>query len=439
MTLESKYNVPVFALHCDAFKSLVRSVTRLRGMPHARYGFVPMPVMGKTAAQLTEYIEGIDPVNGRPVWQELIEGLTVSMQPDETEVAELTFDRTGPRTVGPETEEDLQQIFLENDWTDKLPIVLPTEERVARMLAATSHKPDEVLGHMGNHFQEQWEYTVENVAVNAVMSGARPQYFPVILAMAASQQSARGTSSSSMAGMAVVNGPIRHEINMNWGIGAMGPYNHANATIGRAWGLLSQNCQGGSKPGSSYMGSQGNAYSYQSVTFPENEERSPWEPFHVEHGFKASDSTVSMFSSLWSTQFTFGLPEKHWRDHLRNMFRGIDPSNRATFVLDPLTARQFIDRGGFDTKQKLRQWVYENALMPQSEFWDYQIVKNYVLPRATAGEEPMASKWRAAPDELVHIWEPDEIQFVVVGGETNGYWRLMGSRYSRTMNIDEWR
>ena len=66
-------------------------------------------------------------------------------------------------------------------------------------------------------------------------------------------------------------------------------------------------------------------------------------------------------------------------------------------MLDPLTARQFIDRGGFDTKEKLRQWVYETALMPRDEFWDYQIVKNYIEPRATAGEEPMASKWRAAP------------------------------------------
>jgi hypothetical protein len=439
MTLESKYNVPTMALHCDVFRTLVRSVTRLRGMPHARYAFVPMPVMGKTPEELTGYIEGIDPVNKRPVWQEIIDGLTVSAEADPEDIKNLTFDRSRARMVGPETEEDLQQLFLDNDWSDKLPIILPTEERVAAMLAHTRHKPDEVLGHMGHHLHEMWEYTVENVAVNAVMSGAKPEYFPVILAMASSQVSARGSSSSSMSGMVVINGPIRYELNMNMGIGALGPFNHANATIGRTWGLLSQNCQGSSKPGLTYMGSQGNNYSYNNMTFPENEERSPWQPFHVEHGFEATDSTVSLFGSLWSTQFTFGLPEKHWKDHLYHMFRGNDPSNRATFVLDPLTARQFIDRGGFDTKEKLRQWVYETALMPQSEFWDYQIVKNYVLPRATAGEEPMASKWRAAPDELVHIWEPDEIQFVVVGGETNAYWRLMGSRYNKTICIDEWR
>src|SRR3954470_708209 len=437
MTLESQYRVPTVAFHTHVFEKVVRSVARVNGMPRMRFAFVPQPVMGKSPRELRAYVDGDDPLSGRPVMQEVVEGLT---QPfDAEDLRGATFERSTPRLVEPDTEANLHRLFLENDWTDKLPIVLPTEERVAAMLAHTSHKPDEVLGHMGHHFHEMWEYTVENVAVNAVMSGAKPEYFPVILAMAASQISARGSSSSSMSGMAVVNGPVRHEIGMNMGIGALGPFNHANATIGRAWGLLSQNCQGSSKPGLTYMGSQGNNYSYNNMTFAENEERSPWTPFHVEHGWKPEDSTVSIFMSLWSTQFTFGLPEKHWKDHLYHMFRGNDPSNRATFVLDPLTARQFIERGGFDTKEKLRPWVYETALMPRDEFWDYQIVKNYVEPRATAGEEPMASKWRAAPDELVHIWEPQEIQFIVVGGETNAYWRLMGSRYAKTMSVDEWR
>ena len=82
MTLEDKYDVPTVALHTNVFKTLVGSVTRLRGMPGARYAFVPMPVMGKTADELTAYIEGEDPVNHRPVWQEIIEGLTASLELD---------------------------------------------------------------------------------------------------------------------------------------------------------------------------------------------------------------------------------------------------------------------------------------------------------------------------------------------------------------------
>src|SRR5262252_7297665 len=117
------------------------------------------------------------------------------------------FERSTPRLVEPDTEENLHQQFLDNNWTDKLPIVLPTEKRVAEMLRGTSRKPDEVVGHMQpTEFRGKWEYTVEKCAVNAVMAGARPEYFPVILALAASEVSARGSTSSSSSAMAVVNG-----------------------------------------------------------------------------------------------------------------------------------------------------------------------------------------------------------------------------------------
>src|SRR6204780_4322286 len=176
--------------------------------------------------------------------------------------------------IGPDTEDNLQKLFLDNNWTDKLPIVLPTRERVDAMLKGTSHAPDEIVGHLQPvEFRAAWQFTVEQVAVNAGMAGARPEYFPVILALAASELSARSSSSSSSAMMAVVNGPIRNEIGMNCGVGAMGPYNHANATIGRAYGLLSQNLQAGSGPGQAYMGSQGNNSAYKNPPFAENGER----------------------------------------------------------------------------------------------------------------------------------------------------------------------
>jgi len=426
------------ALHTHVFKQVVESVTRMHGMPQARYAFVPQPVMGKTAEQLRAYVDGKDPFSGRPVMQEVIEGLTRPAEGDRAK--EIKFERSTPRLVDTDTEDNLNRLFLENNWTDKLPIILPTEEKVAEMLAHTSRKPDEVAGHLrSNQFRQHWEFTVEKVAVNAVMAGARPEYFPVILALASSGVSARGSTTSSMAAMVVVNGPIRDEIGMNSGTGAMAPYNHANATIGRAYGLLSQNLQGGSLPGDSYMGSQGNNYAYNSVTFAENEERSPWVPFHVQHGFKASDSAVSIFTGCRSTAFTLGVREKYWREHVRSMLRGMDAHSAPTFVLDPIAARQFIDRGGFDTKEKFIEWVYENALMPAGEYWDYQLIQNYIYPRATFGEEPYASKLKAAPDEMVRMFKPDEIHVAVVGGETNGYWRIIGCNYQKTVSVDEWR
>jgi hypothetical protein len=308
------------------------------------------------------------------------------------------------------------------------------------MLAHTRRAPDEVVGRMQpTENRGLWEYTVEKVAVNAVMAGARPKYFPVILALAASGVSARGSTSSSGSAMVVVNGPIRQEIGMNSGIGAMGPYNHANATIGRAYGLLSQNLQGGSTPGESFMGSLGNNYAYNSITFAENEERSPWEPLHVQRGFQPSDSTVTIFFGCRSTTFSLGLRNTYWREHVRDMLLGTDAITGPVLLLDPITARQFIDRGGFVRKSDLIDWLYEQARMPAGRYWDLQLVQNYIYPRATFGTEPMASKLKAAEDELIPIFDKKEIHVVVVGGETNGYWQIMGARHRATVSVDEWR
>ena len=416
----------------------MKASTLQQGIPYLRHAFVPQPVMGRTPDQLRAYVDGPDDITGRPFMSEVIAALTRAPSGDETR--RHAFDRSTPRLVEPDTEESLHHLFVENRWTDMLPIIMPTEERVAAMLEGTSRSPDTVVGQMRpTATREAWQFTVEKVAVNAVMAGAKPAYLPVILALASTCASARASTTSSAASMAVVNGPVRREIEMNWGIGAMGPYNHANATIGRAFGLLSQNLQGGSVPEVTYLGSQGNNYAYNSVTFAENEERSPWVPLHVQRGFAADESAVSVFGGCRSTAFNLGLRAKHWQDHVRNMLRGLNPHNPPTFVLDPITAQQFIDRGGFDTKEKLIQWVHDNATMPAGVYWDYQLIENYVHPHALNGVEPHATKLKAASDELIPIYKLDDIHVVVVGGETNGYWRIMGCNYGGTVSVDDWR
>src|ERR1700737_697886 len=191
MTIDGKYAVPTVAIHTNVFERVVRSVARTNGMPRARAVFVPQPVMGKSPAELRAYVDGNDPTTGRPVMQEVIEGLTRPF--DAEDLKKVVYERTTPRLLEPDTEAGLHRLVLENHWTDTLPIILPTQERGAEMLAHTSHKPDEVVGHMRpTQFREYWEYTVEKVAVNAVMAGAEPQYFPVILAIAARGVSVRG-------------------------------------------------------------------------------------------------------------------------------------------------------------------------------------------------------------------------------------------------------
>lgn len=121
------------------------------------------------------------------------------------------------------------------------------------------------------------------------------------------------------------------------------------------------------------------------------------------------------------------------------MLRGLNPHNPPTLLLDPITAKQFVDRGDFYTKKNLIQWIHKNATMPARVYWDYQLIENYIYPRALKGEEPYATMLEAADDEMIPIFLPEDIHVIVVGGETNGYWRIMGCNYQTSISIDEWR
>jgi hypothetical protein len=437
--------VPAVAVHADAFARLVDSVLRVNGMPRARRAFVPTPVMGKSAAELQAYVEGDDPVNGRPFMAEVLESLTRPL--DDHDLRGVEFDRATPRLAEAESEEDLHRLFRDNGWTDYLPIVLPTEARVQAMLAGTSRAPEEIVGKLRpTNYREEWEFTVEKVAVNAVMAGAAPAYFPVILALASTEISARISSTSSMANVVVVNGPIRNEIGMNCGLGALGPYNHANATIGRAYGLLSQNLQGGSVPGVSYMGCQGNNYSFANVTFAENEEGSPWVPYHVQQGFGAEESTVTSFV-CWGSIWTEGLRER-WEDKVKAMLSSYDPFLGTILLLDPIVARELVSLG-FGTKEQLIDWVHENVRMPASRYWNHYAAQTFIREDALKGIEPFATYHAAADDEQLPVFPKEKIDVVVVGGSSNAQWSaFQGSkldpRYRSagarpTVSVDAWR
>jgi hypothetical protein len=424
------------AVHTHVFARLARSVARANGMPTTRQAFVPQPVVGRSPDELRAYVEGDDPVNGGAFMQGVIEGLTRPL--DDEDLNGTSFDRSAPRLLDADTEDNLNALFIENRLTDFLPIVLPTEERVAAMLAGTSRKPDEVVGRMRpTAFREFWEFTVEKVAVNAVMAGAKPEYLPVILAAMASGMTARSSSTTSFASIAMVNGPIRNEIGMNGGIGAFGPYNHANATIGRAYSMASQNLQGGSTPGETYMGSQGNTYAY-SACFPENEERSPWTPFHVQHGFDADTSTITLFMGGWYTQFGT-IRDDTWQDRFRVQMRASDPFIGPIVALDPLAANKLVDYG-FDTREKLVEWLAENSVRPAREYWDNQWMQTLVKPWAVLGQEPFASNLKASEDDEIQTWQPENINVVVVGGETGGTYKMItGGVRDSIVSIDEWR
>jgi len=441
--------IPTIAVSTHTFARLAKATAKAGGMPTLRNCFVPHPIVGLSAGELRGYIEGTDPIEKRPFMQGVLEGLTQPLNDEDLKGA--SFERETPRFLEPDTEDNLHQLFLENRWTDQLPIVLPTEARVEAMLKGTSHAPDKLVGHMRpTNFREAWAFDVEKVAVNAVMAGARPEYLPVILALAASGVSARSSSTTSWAAISIINGPIREEVGMNDGIGAMGPYNHANSTIGRAYALTSQNVQGGSVPGDTYMGSLGSMWNY-TACFPEAEERSPWAPFHVDQGFKSADSTASVFFGGWYTQSGFG-PRETWKEKFIRCLTAADHFSPPLIIMDPIVARAFNDMGY--TKDTLIEWCAENAKLPAHQYWDDQWVTSLIKPHAVAGFEPYASRLNAAPDEMISIFRPEDINIVVMGGETQGAFKMVSGRYrafgptsgpgtankgNPTVLIDDWR
>src|SRR2546426_11839570 len=133
MTIEVQYGVPTVAVHTDKFDRVARSVAAVNGMSELRQVFVPQPVMGKSPRELRAYVDGKDPLTGRPVMQEVIEGLTMPF--DGQGVGTIENDRSTPRLAEADTEENLHRPFVESRWTTDLPTGLPPQSRVPGCLA----------------------------------------------------------------------------------------------------------------------------------------------------------------------------------------------------------------------------------------------------------------------------------------------------------------
>jgi hypothetical protein len=410
-------------------------------MPGERFAFVPHPITGVPADTCRKYLQGNDPVTGKPIIQEIIGAFINPLSEEDKKKGFI--ERPTPRLVPPDTAENLTRLFLENGWTDGLPIILPTQARVDEMLKGTSHKPDELVGRMQpSSPHDPWSYTVEKIAVNAVMAGARPEHLPVILALASTGVPSIFTSTTSFARMMVVNGPIRKEIKMNAGIGALGPFNYANSVLGRAWTLMSITLDGGAKTGETYMGSQGNNLNYNNMCMPENEEELPegWKPFHVQKGYKPQESVVSTFGGWGVTHpdQSFGQP---FHTQIPFWLKFISPFSPAMLLLDPTIIKQLKEREGFQSKEQLIDWIHKNTNVTVGEWLDnYYSVQNFILPTAKQGVEPFAS-WMKLPRDtkIPLIARPSNIQILSVGGGTNLFWQAADFGYISSASIDKWR
>ncbi|HHX73711.1 MAG TPA: hypothetical protein GX699_02255 [Firmicutes bacterium] len=341
------------------FADYVLNDNKTHGM-YLRYSFPPHPVGFVPRETIREYLRGTDPVTGKPLVREIIEALTKPLTEEEKNPVLITKPKH-PRLLPPDTEENLHRLFLKSGWTDGLPIVLPTEERVAEMLTGTDADPNQVVGTMSiGYYEEKLEYTAEQVAVNAVMAGARPEHLPVILAIAATQRPSLPSSTTSFASMVVVNGPVRDLTGMNYGTGALSPFNYANSVIGRTWTLMSKNF-GDARLGETFMASTGHNLNYNNMCFAENEADSPYEPLHVEKGFRAEENTVSLFRGWNVLGLGLGPAER-----MAEVLKFLPTMGKvATFVMDPLVAKN-LKTEGFTTKTKLREYLAERRAVCRS-------------------------------------------------------------------------
>ena len=249
------------------------------------------------------------------------------------------------RTIEVSDWEDPIEAAYDRGWTDGLPVVPPTDLRIARMLAGTSRKPDEVIGLIPPNLAE---CTVEKVAINAVMAGCRPDYFPVVLTVI----EAALMPAFAMHGLlctlhfsgpvVLVNGPVAKRIGMNWAGNALGQGNRANATIGRALQLLIRNV-GGGRPQEIDRAILGNPGKY-TFCFAEDETDPDWTPLSVARGFAPSASTVTLFhgegvsglsdqKSRTPEELTRSLAMALWR--VTHPKSASDASGGAMLVLSP--------------------------------------------------------------------------------------------------------
>jgi hypothetical protein len=193
--------------------------------------------------------------------------------------------------------DDLFEFMFDQGLTDGLPVIPPTPERVVRMLTGTKRDPQEVVATVPPNLAP---LTVEKVAINAVMAGCKPEYLPVVLAaveaVTTEQFNMHGVLATTHfpTPVIMVNGPIRDRIGMNYRMNVLGQGNRANATIGRAVQLIVRNV-GGGRPGEVDRAALGQPGKY-TFCFPEFEERSNWEPLHVERGFERGDSAVTVYA-----------------------------------------------------------------------------------------------------------------------------------------------
>ncbi|MSR11803.1 MAG: thioredoxin [Gammaproteobacteria bacterium] len=337
------------------------------------------------------------------------------------------------RAVALADAEDIMEACFERGWSDGLPVVPPTPLRVLRMLRATTRAADEIIGRVP---PDNVPCSVEKVAINAVLAGCKPEYFPTVLASVTAalqdQFCLHGLLCTTYfsSPVLIVNGPVTRQIGMNGGVNALGQGNRANATIGRALQLLVRNV-GGGIPGGIDRATLGNPGKY-TYCFAEDESDSDWPSLAMDRGFERGDSVVSLFAgdglqgvvdqqsrSPESLAKSLALSLRTVAHH--KLFAMAD----AILIISPEHRRVF--RQGGWTKANVRDALYSELMIAGTE----------IVRGAHGIAEGMPEKFR---DKILNKFRDDGLHIVSAGGKAGlfsaviGGWVASGERGSQLVS-----
>lgn len=404
-----KEGIPTLTIATTAFTELARASMAGTGVPDMSFVVVEHPMGGISKEQIRAKADAAFP--------EILK-MALEWRPQGAEVPPSNPAYPAERFKFAGTIEDVNKLTFEKGWSLGLPIVPPTPERVKAMLKGTSRSPHEVLWVVP---PRNGALTVELLAVHAAMAGCKPEYMPLLITImnAFREESydwiGTATTTGSEAPMVMVNGPILKELGIAYDSGCLAGGNHANVSMGYTINLIGA-VVGGSVASThidrSVLGSRANIIAY---FFGENEDANPWEPYHVEKGFKPTDNVITVMSGDF-----IPLQELHCRT--------------GTEVLTTLSsylgggARCF-GGGAFvgpgSSKSYFLVLSPERAAILAKDGWTKNAIRKYIVEHAKTQYGATTPKWCAipkdfgpvTPETLVPVFgKPEEIQIVVAGG-----------------------
>ena len=360
--------------------------------------------------------------DGLPAWQPGCGSKSVEPGVQEALIARYGDTGLRSRQVAVGNWDDPWEACFERGWSDGLPVVPPTDERILRMLGGTERKPDEIVGNIPPNLSP---CTVEKVAINAVMAGCKPEYMPVVLGVLEAALDPLFTMhgllcTTHFSGpLVIINGPIAKSIGMNSGVNALGQGNRANATIGRALQLIVRNV-GGGLPGAIDRATLGNPGKY-TFCFAEDESDPEWESLAERRGIARGKNAVTLFHGEGVHGFIdqkSRTPEELTRSLAMGLFGVGHPklcdAGNAVLVLTPEHYKIFKD-GGWN-RRRIEDELFQALKRPGKDLiWGAQGVAEGLPPKYA---DQTVDKFQPMPDGvlIVRAGGPAGLFSAIIGG-----------------------